>query len=525
MTPFSTRTIAARLAAALLLVVGLVAQAAAQGQATLAALDAYIARAQREFNVPGLAVAIVKDDTVVLAKGYGVRELGRPDPVDEHTIFGIASNTKAFTAAAVATLVDAGTLSWDDKVSAHLPDFQLRDPLATLDMRVRDLLCHRSGLGTFSGDVLWYGSTFDRAEVVRRARYLRTASPFRSRYGYSNVMFVAAGEVVAAVTGKSWDAYVKETFFDPLGMRETVTSVRDLAGRANVATPHAEPTGTLRPYPWQSWDNAAAAGSIATSVSDLARWIRLQLGRGTLDGRTYFSEGASRTMWTPHTPQAVSRESEARFPSTHFRAYGLGWGLADYRGRLIVSHGGAIDGMFSGVTLVPEERLGLVVLTNSTTSVADAIRYRVLDAYLGGDERDWIKEYLALAERGRAAKRKQADAVEKARVPGTKPSFALEAYAGAYGGASFGNARVSVEGGGLVIRFEANPNFDADLVHWHYDVFEIRFRKPSPWWGDGKAQFLMDNRGRVSEITLDVPNDDFWFDEIELKRIDGDRRP
>lgn len=516
MTLARIRSVRALIALALL--VQLAAPGRAQTAVDLSKLDAYFARALREFGVPGMAVAIVKDDQVVFAKGYGVRELGKADPVDEHTIFGIASNTKAFTAAAVATLVDQKKLSWDDKVTAHLPDFQLRDPLATLDMRVRDLLCHRSGLGTFSGDLLWYGSTLDRAEVVRRARYLETASPFRTRYGYSNVMFIAAGEVVAAVSGRSWDAYVKETFFEPLGMRETVTSVGDLTGRVNVATPHAQPTGTLRTYPWQSWDNAAAAGSIATSASDLARWVRLQLGRGTLDGRTYFSEAASRTMWSPHTPQAVSRESEARFPSTHFRAYGLGWGLSDYRGRLVVSHGGAIDGMFSGVTLVPEERLGLVVLTNSTTSVSDAIRYRVLDAFLGGDERDWIADYLALAERARAAKQKQAEAVARARVTGTTPSRPLEAYAGTYGGAIFGTASVSVENGGLVLKFEANPNLDAELVHWHFDVFEIRFRKPSPWWGDGKAQFHMDNRGRITEITLDVPNDDFWFDEIELKR-------
>ncbi|MGD2152782.1 MAG: serine hydrolase domain-containing protein, partial [Gemmatimonadales bacterium] len=256
----------------------------AQGTVDLAALDAYFAESGEIFEVPGFAVAIVKDGELVFAKGYGVRELGKADRVDEHTLFAIASNTKAFTAAALAILVDGGKLDWDDRVVEHLPYFQLYDPWVTQEMRVRDLLSHRSGLGTFSGDLLWYGTSYSRTEVIRRARYLEAAGEFRSDYGYSNLMFLAAGQLIAAVTGMSWDEVVEREFFEPLGMRRTVTSVRDLEGMGNVATPHRERDGWVFPLYWYDWDSMAPAGGIISSVADMSRWLRLQLGRGTWEG-------------------------------------------------------------------------------------------------------------------------------------------------------------------------------------------------------------------------------------------------
>jgi len=263
---------------------------AAPAPVDVAALDAYIAKARADWDVPGLAVAIVKDGKIVLEKGYGVRERGRPEPVDARTLFAIASNTKAFTAAALAALVDQKRVSWDDPVRKYLPRLELRDPVASADLRVSDLLSHRAGLGTFSGDLLWYGTSFSREEVLRRVRFLQARYPFRYQYGYSNVMFVAAGEVVAAVTGGTWDAFVKEQFFSPLGMSDTITSIRQLPGRSNLATPHG-PVGTgTRAYPWYDWDGAAAAAGVISSAHDMSRWMLLQLGRGTLDGRTYFTE-------------------------------------------------------------------------------------------------------------------------------------------------------------------------------------------------------------------------------------------
>jgi CubicO group peptidase (beta-lactamase class C family) len=490
----------------------------AQAAPDVAALDAYFARALAEWDVPGMSVAVVKDGQVVLAKGYGVRERGKPERVDEHTRFAIASNTKAFTAAALAVLVDQKKLSWDDPVRKWLPWFELRDPIASAEIRVRDLVSHRAGLGELSGDLLWYGTPWSREEVLRRARFLEPRFPFRTQYGYSNVMFVAAGEVVAAASGLSWDAFVEAQFFGPLGMSDTVTTVRALSPGSNTATPHG-PVGTgERAYPWYSWDAAAAAAGVISSAHDMSRWLLLQLGRGTLDGRTYFSDPQSRAMWTPHISFTISREAEARSPTTHFRGYGMGWSLRDYHGRMIASHGGAYDGMYSALSLVPEERLGVVVLTNGMTGLGDALAARVVDAYLGVPERDWSRELL---EREREHVRQRADAVRKAiepEFPGTKPSLALEAYAGSYSGNVYGEATVSLESGALVLRLAANPDLVADLSPLQFDTFLIRWRKAFPWFAEGRAQFVLDNRGQVARLELNVPNEDFWFQEIDLRK-------
>ncbi len=501
-----------------LLLAGVLPAVAAAQDVDLAALDRYIADAGRDWQVPGFAVAIVKDDSVVLATGYGVRELGKTDPVDEHTLFAIASNTKAFTAAALAKLVDERRIAWDDHVTDYLPYFQLYSPYVTAEMRVRDLLSHRSGLGTYSGDLLWYGTSYSREEVLRRARYLNPAGAFRADYGYSNLMFLAAGEIVPAVTGRSWDEYIESEFFAPLGMVRSVTSVDSLTHRTNVATPHGEQRGRLQTFPWYGWDNVGPAASIVSSASEMARWLRLQLRRGTVDGRTYFSEEAARTMWTPHMSFTVSRSAEERYPSTHFRGYGLGWGLMDYLGRKVVSHGGAYDGMYSRVVLVPEEQLGIVVLTNSMTSLPTAVAYRILDAYLGGAERDWSDVFLRDAERDRQRWAARWGAWDDARLPNTSPSLPLDRYSGTYGGPLYGDAVVAVEGGSLVVRFVPNPDLVGDLTHWHHDTFQISWRREFPWFGRGWVQFVIDRTGEVVEMQVDVPNEDFWFTELEFTK-------
>jgi CubicO group peptidase (beta-lactamase class C family) len=453
---------------------------------------------------------------LVFAKGYGIRELGAEGEVDEHTLFAIASNTKAFTAAALARLVDEGRIDWDDHVVEYLPYFQLYSPYVTQEMRVRDLLCHRSGLGTFSGDLLWYGTSYGPDEVVRRARYLEPAGAFRASYGYSNLMFIAAGEIVPAETGISWDEFVQTEFLEPLGMDRTVTSTASLDGMSNVATPHGEKDGRVVSLYWYGWDNMAAAGGIISSVSDMAKWLKLQLNRGTLDGVAFFSEENSRTMWTPHNSFPVSKRSEELFPSTHFRAYGLGWGLMDYLGRKVVSHGGGYDGMFSRVVLVPEEKLGMVILTNGMTSIQTALAYRILDAYLGGAERDWSSEYLERAAEAKQAKRDYWEELESERVHDTQPSLALEDYTGTYGGDLYGDATVTLEDGRLVVQFQPNPDLQGELSHWHYDTFQVNWRKDFAWFGKGTVQFVMDSSGEIVEMKFDVPNDDLWFYELEF---------
>ena len=513
-----TAALSRRLLAVALLLATPAAATHAQRAADLAALDAYFATARSTWNVPGFAVAIVKDDAIVLARGYGVREVSHSDPVDAHTLFAIASNSKAFTSAALARLVDEGKLGWDDRIADHLPFFELYSPYVTQEIRVRDLLSHRSGLGTYSGDLLWYGTGYDRDEVLRRLRYLPPAGSFRADYGYSNVMFLAAGQLIPAVTGRSWDEFIETEFFGPLGMDRSVTSVDSLPNRPNVATPHGEREGRIVTYPWYSWDNVGPAASIISSVSEMALWLRLQLNRGTWDGKTYFTEDQSRTMWTPHISFRVSAAAEEQYPSTHFRGYGLGWGLTDYLGRKVMSHGGAADGMYSRVVLVPEERLGVVILTNSMTSLPTALSYRILDAYLGAPERDWSAELLAEDQRGLERWAARWAQWERERVPDTTPSLPLDGYAGTFGGPLYGDATVTLENGGLVLRLLPNPDLVGDLTHWHHDTFQLVWRHDFPWFGRGWVQFVFDRAGRVVALKLDVPNEDFWFNELEFKR-------
>lgn len=495
----------------------LIAGVPADAQVDLKALDASLATALKEWGVPGMAIAIVKDETVILAKGYGVRELGKPGLVDEHTLFAIASNTKAFTAALLANLVDAGKVSWNDRVQTHLPYFQLYDASVSADTRIRDLLSHRVGLRTFSGDLVWYGTSYSREEVVRRARHLKQAYPFRSGYGYSNIMYLAAGEVVSRVSGRTWEESLRRTILQPLGMSHTVLSVNELSGKNNVATPHGEENGSVRAYPWYNWDNMAAAGGIISCVEDLSKWMRLQLNRGQWDTLRVWSEGQSRIMWTPHANFTVGGPS-ARAPHTNFSGYGLGWSLRDYHGQMLAEHGGGYDGMFSHTLLVPGLKLGVVVLTNGMTGVAEAATTHVLDAFLGAPDTAWIADGVRRERESKERQRNQRLSADSTRVAGTKPSRPIASYAGTYGGPLYGDASVTLEGGRLVLRLLPNPDLVADLTHWHYDVFELKWRKSFPWFGSGKVQFILNERAVVTEMKVNVPNNDFWFDELEFRK-------
>lgn len=483
-------------------------------------IDDYSARAGVAWQVPGFAIAIVKNDRIVFAKGYGVLELGKTPAVDENTLFAIASNSKAFTAATVAILVDEGKLKWDDKVTKYLPSFELYDPYVTRELTIRDLLSHRSGLPTFGGDLLWYESEYSRDEILRRIRFLKPTSSFRSRFGYQNVLFLAAGEVVAKVSGKSWDEFMKERFFGPLAMKRTVITHADLLKSLNVAIPHNQVDGKNRVIRYGNVDNIGAAGGIKSSVSDMAQWLRLQLGRGTYEGRKLFSATASREMWTPHTVfSGISEQAEKFNPTRHFNLYGLGWILSDYQGRLLVSHGGGLDGMTSQLALMPEEKLGVVVLTNSETPLANILASKVFDLFLGVPARDWNSEFLARDKENTAARNGATQKRELSRVPQTQLSIPLSAYAGTYSGEMFGDAKVTEEQGKLVVRFLPSPYFVGDLEHWHFDTFRVKWRDSVVYpFPRGFVTFTLNAEGRVDEMKIDVPNPDFDFKELEFKR-------
>jgi CubicO group peptidase (beta-lactamase class C family) len=481
-----------------------------------AAIDAYAQKLLDDWKAPGLALAVVRDDRVVLAKGYGVRTAGKSEPVDEHTLFSIASCSKAFTAAALAILVDEGKLRWEDKVTQHLPGFQLYDPYVTRELTVRDLLCHRSGLPTFGGDLVWYHTTYGRADVLRRLRHLRPTTSFRSAYGYQNILFLAAGEVVPAATGTAWDDFVRERVFRPLGMTGATTSIADLRGRG--ATPHMVRAGAAVLVPPCPSDNMAPAASVNAGARDLAQWLRLQLGLGQYEGTRVYSEAQARAMWSPQTITAGLRGDPRQPAASHLRAYALGWFVSDYHGRLRVEHDGSLDGMFSKVILIPEAKLGVMALTNSDTPAATVLAGHVVDTALGLPPRDRHAEELAAAKAADLAKAAAWAKAVAARARDTKPSLPPAQYTGRYVSDLYGDVRVAEEAGKLVVRFVPTPVFVADLEHWHHDTFQLKWRTVNPYIPDGWATFVLDRHGRVDELKVDCPNPDFDFTELELKR-------
>ena len=488
----SVRTILISIA----LLAGLNAATHAQ-QAPLNGLDNYINASMKEWEVPGLAIAVVKDDKVVFARGYGVRELGKPSAVDPNTIFAIASTTKAFTAALIGTLVDEKKVKWDDPVATLLPNFRLADPYSTYELTLRDILSHRSGLPR--GDRLWYLSPFDRAEVIRRLRFLEPNTSFRSAYGYQNIMFLTAGEVVTAVSGETWDDALRRRIFEPLGMRSTSTSTQALKQGMNVAAPHDRILGRVTTIRWPSYDNLAGAGSMNSTVLDMAQWLRLQLNRGSFGGGRIFSDSVAREMHTPHTIIRLTRETEEMFPEVHFAAYGLGWSMRDYRGRKLVGHGGVLDGMRTEVMLVPEERLGVVVMANlDGTNLPNAVVYRVIDSYLGKTGKDWNAVLLRAYRQARA----RADSAElktiAERVHNTQPRLPLEKYAGTYADSLYGAVEVSADAGRLVFRM--GPHFVGDAEHWHYETFRIIWRDAA--LGRQMATFVLDGQGKPGELRM-----------------------
>ena len=481
-------------------------------------LDAYIERAMEDWELPGLAIAIVKDDSVVFARGYGVRELGKSDPVDGHTLFAVASHTKAFTAAALGLLVQEGRLSWDDRVIGHMPKFRLYDPTATREMTIRDLLTHRAGYRTWAGDLLWWGSNLDRQEVLGRTRYLKPDYSFRSRYGYNNMMFVAAGELIPIVTDTSWDDFVTGRILQPLGMNRSTTTVRDLPERGNVASPHTRVDGKIVPITYRNIDNIGPAGSLNSSAIEMARWLRFQLAYGFWDGVQLVDSAIIRETRTTQTLIPMSTFIQREFPTTHFLAYGLGWFMQDYHGCLVLRHGGGMDGMFSYSIFLPEAGLGVTVLTNSDTqSLYAALAWYAVDDFLGRPEKDWSAIYLKRAREGEKREAKARKELEEQRAGKSKPSLPLKAYAGTYRNDYYGTATVGRERGELVLYMEAHPGVKGALEHWHYDTFISRWS--DPMWGRSFVTFTLDADGKAATLSLKVRED--FVDPLEyvFKRV------
>ncbi len=483
-------------------------------------LDDYFQRAVNDWDVPGMSVGIVKDGEIIFSKGYGVKEVGKDKVPDGNTLFAIASNTKAFTSAIIATLVQEGKLDWDDKVRDYLPGFELYGRYESNETTILDLLCHRVGLGTFSGDFIWYKSNLTAPEIVERVKYLPKRFDFRAGYGYSNVMYITAGEVIKVVTGKTWGENIQERLLDPIGLERTIYSIRELEEKGNYATPHALEGEKNVPIPYVDWEEIAALGGLISSANDMCKWMMFNLEHGIVGQDTILTPASRNTIWAMHNSHKVERTKENDF-NNHFSGYGLGWGLADYYGNLKVSHGGGFDGMISSVNMVPDKNLGVVVLTNGMNSPTRAVTYYALEVLLGQPEKDWSAEMLEKVTKWRNSDTRIKDRKKK-RVEGTNPSLGLEAYEGAFKSDIYGKIYVGLKDGRLHMAFEHTPELDATLTHWHYDVWKLDWRYKHAWFDFGTVKFNIDNNLDITGLSFDVPNNDIFFEELKPYKIKKD---
>jgi CubicO group peptidase (beta-lactamase class C family) len=495
---------------------------AAPPQAAAPDLDAWVQRTMTAFEVPGISLAVVKDGKVVVAKGYGVRKLGEPAPVDARTLFGIASNTKVFTATALGILVDEGKIRWDAPVIDYVPWFQMSDPYVTREMTVRDLLVHRSGLGLGAGDLLWWpASTYNRKEIAQRLRYVPLATSFRSAYAYDNVLYLVAGEVIEAVSGRSWEDFVSSRILAKVGMTSSNVRHSDAAKAGNVATPHARVDGKVRPIAPFDSDNTNPAGGINSNAEDMAKWLLVQLAEGQLaDGTALIRPATARQLSTLVTPIPIGQgQPELRDLRPSFSGYGLGLGIRDYRGHKLLTHTGGLPGYVSKVAMIPDARLGIAILTNQESGAAfESIANHIMDADLGASSSDWIAAYQAIEKRAAATNA----AATPARVTGTTPSLALAAYAGTYRDAWYGDMTIGSAGSGLTIKFDKTPLLTGTLEHWQHDTFVARWTNRE-LRADAFVTFALNPDGTIDTVKMKAfsPDTDFSFDfqDLLFKRI------
>ena len=483
------------------------AEAQAFGPAELQAL---VEHAFEVFDPIGLAVAVVDGGELVFEFGVGERRKGSGEAVTPQTLFNIASCTKAFTAACVGKLISAGRIRWDDPVVRHLPEFRLEDPWITRHLTVRDLLCHRSGLSTFEGDLLWYGSELDDAEVLRRMERLPICRRFREQFGYQNLMYLVAGMLIERVSGQSWPDFLRAELLDPLGMDGSASTRAELPADAEVASPHLDGR-PIAPYDFRA---AKAAGAMWSSVDELARWIRMLVAGGRFEDRQVLDEDVLQACWRPCVSLAGGRVPAA---IEDFSSYGLGWFLSVHEGEKLVEHDGGMPGFLSKVTLLPAEGFGLAILNNGADGLLNlALRRAILAQREGHDGHVILDELAATAARRRAAATAATERRIAARQMGTSPSLPLTGFAGRFEDRLLGPAVMRCDDAGLQLVIEASPaTLHGTLSHWHHDVFRVDFADPLlPF---ALVRFSLDTQGAVDGFRIDCPIDDFDFASLDFR--------
>ncbi|WP_223650751.1 serine hydrolase [Hymenobacter psoromatis] len=499
----------------------------AQTPLTSPQLDSLVGRAMRTFDVPGLALAIVKDGQVVCAKGYGVRVAGTRPAVDANTLFAIASNSKAFTAAALGMLVDEGKLGWDDKVIDYLPEFRLYDPYATADCTIRDLLTHRSGLGPGAGDLMRSpdSTRFTIPDVIHNLRYLKPIAPFRSHYAYDNILYLVAGELVARVSGLSWDEFMERRILAPLQMRASRAAYDRIDHRKNpnVVLGHYEVAGHPQAIATSTTELDVGAGGIYSSAADMSRWMLTQLAGGRYGaGQRLFSDAVAKEMWTPQTIIPTSKNGDY---NTHFGAYGLGWFLVDEKGYKVVFHTGGDEGQISEITLVPELNLGITVLTNQEGGGAvRALLDQLVDGYLGLRSTDLVQYWADRVKARAQAADTTAAAVwrEVDRHPATTAAEA-QTYAGTYRDPWLGEVRISQRAGGLWFQALKSPQLRGPLRPYRGNTFAVRWANPLLRSADAFVVFALNTQGQAKAMTMQgiSPNTSpaYDFQDLDFKRV------
>ncbi len=504
--------------------IALLASSLCDAQITTQQIDALVEKTRQTFDVPGIAVAVVKDGQVVHAKGYGIRSIDTRQPVDEHTLFGVASNSKAFTAAALAMLVDEGKLSWDDKVIRFLPEFKMYDDYVTREFTIRDLLTHRSGLGLGAGDLMIWpdGNNFTTQDIIRNLQYLKPVSAFRTKYDYDNLLYIVAGEVVYKASGLSWCDFIETRIMQPLHMDRSAGSFTRLKDTSNVITPHVPTDGQLRAIGRYKGNTFDAAAGIYTSVHDLSKWVIAQLARGRYEGKTLFSEKQHKEMWTPQTLMPLTPIAPYK---SNFKSYGLGWQIADINGFKQVSHTGGLDGIVTQVVMIPEANLGIIVLTNQQSGAAfTAISNTIKDSYL----QIAASDHIANLSKQRRQKEDDADKItdevwttvaknQKARV---KPDFGKQL--GTYKDNWFGEIVLSEKKGKWYFHSVRSPQLSGEVYFYKDRTYAVKWFNRS-FLADALMTFSPDG-SRISMKPIS-PLTDFSYDfqDLDFSRI-GDAK-
>lgn len=490
-------------------------------------IDSLTELALKTFDVPGIAVAVIKDGKVIHAKGYGVRSLRTMEKVDENTLFGIASNSKAFTAAALGMLIDEGKLKWDDKVIDYIPEFRLYSPYVTEEFTIRDLLTHRSGLGLGAGDLMMFpdGSDFTKADIIHNLRYLKQVSSFRTKFDYDNNLYIVAGEVVARVSGMSWEDFIEKRIMQPLKMTSSAASLKRLKDRTNSINPHAPVNGKVQAIDMDWSETANAAGGIWSSVTDMSKWLIMQMENGKYGdslSKKLFSEAVHEDMWAPQT--IIPARATPPY-NTHFAAYGLGFFLSDVKGYKQVTHTGGLAGIVTQETMIPELKLGIIVFTNQQVGAAfTAITNTIKDSYLGIKGMDWVKLMHARVVVGEANAKKITDEIWKdieAQQKSSSGKITIDPFIGVYTDQWFGDVVISVKNGKPWFDSKRSPKLTGELLAYKGNTFIVKWNDRS-MDADAFVMFSLDKDGKPSGMKMNAisPLTDFSFDfqDLDFKR-------